>query len=104
LLAHLRSSKRRGWLPNYAVPESAAVQKVIRVEGRKPLAETHPEAVALAKRLRRASPKTGERGSLRKISAELAAVGLLSATGKPFSAKSVLAMIEGPNPTKTGRA
>jgi hypothetical protein len=33
-----------------------------RAEGRKPLAETHPEAVALAKRLRRASPKTGELG------------------------------------------
>ena len=34
-----------------------------RCEGRKPIAETHPEAVALAKRLRRASPVTGERRS-----------------------------------------
>jgi DNA invertase Pin-like site-specific DNA recombinase len=70
----------------------------LRVEGRKPLAETHPEAVTMAKRLRRASPKTGERRSLRRIAAELAAAGFLNAKGKPFSAKSVLAMIEGPVP------
>jgi DNA invertase Pin-like site-specific DNA recombinase len=43
-----------------------------KCEGRKPLAEQFPEAVAMARRLRRASPKTGERMSLRKISAELA--------------------------------
>jgi hypothetical protein len=43
-----------------------------RIEGRKGLSITHPEAVALAKRLRRASPKTGERRSLRDISAILA--------------------------------
>ena len=36
-----------------------------RCEGRKTLAEKHPEAVALAKRLHRASAKTGERRSLR---------------------------------------
>ena len=69
-----------------------------RVEGRKPLAETHPEAVLMAKRLRRASPKTGERRSLRVIAAELAKAGHLNANGVPFSAKSVLAMIEGPMP------
>jgi DNA invertase Pin-like site-specific DNA recombinase len=71
-----------------------------RVEGRRPLAETHPEAVALAKRLRRANPKSGERRSLRKISAELAAAGFVNTKGKPFNAKSVLAMIEGPVPAK----
>jgi DNA invertase Pin-like site-specific DNA recombinase len=49
-----------------------------RCEGRKTLAEKHPEAVALAKRLHRASPKTGERRSLRVISAELAKAGCLN--------------------------
>ena len=34
--------------------------------------ELRPEAVALAKRLHRASPKTGKRISLRKIAAALA--------------------------------
>jgi hypothetical protein len=33
----------------------------VKVEGRKALAETNPDAVKLAKRLRRASPKTGDR-------------------------------------------
>ena len=71
-----------------------------RVEGRRPLAETHPEAVALAKQLRRANPKSGERRSLRAISAELAKEGFLNTKGKPFNSKSVLAMIDGPMPEK----
>jgi DNA invertase Pin-like site-specific DNA recombinase len=64
-----------------------------RVEGRRPLAETHPEAVALAKRLRRANPKSGERRSLRRISAELAAEGHLNERGQPYNAKSIRAML-----------
>jgi hypothetical protein len=51
-----------------------------RIEGRKGFAVTHPEAVALAKRLRRASPKTGERRSLRAISALLAKPGTSTST------------------------
>ena len=50
-------------------------------------------ATAEAKRLRRASPKTGDRRSLRKISAELAALGHLNERGAPYSAKSVRAML-----------
>jgi len=71
-----------------------------KCEGRKPLAEQFLEAVKLAKRLRRASPKTGERMSLRKISAELATAGHVNERGAPFNAKSILAMIEGPMPEK----
>jgi hypothetical protein len=44
-----------------------------RIEGRPALAPLHqrfPEAVAMAKRLYRANPKSGERRSLREISAE----------------------------------
>jgi DNA invertase Pin-like site-specific DNA recombinase len=52
------------------------------------------EAVAAeAKRLRRASPKTGERRSLRKIAAELAALGYLNERGRPYSAKTVRDLI-----------
>src|SRR5262245_54495879 len=66
----------------------------VKVEGRKSLAETQPEVVALAKRLRRASPKTGERRSLRKIADELAAMGHLNENGQPFNPKTVKAMLE----------
>src|SRR5262245_9987479 len=48
-----------------------------RCEGRKPLSETRPEVVAMAKRLRRKGPKRGVR-SLREIAFELAAAGHLS--------------------------
>lgn len=81
-----------------------------KCEGRKSLAEMHPAVVREAKRLGRASPKAGERRSLRKIAAELAKAGEeLAATGtqvakeaarayfarngKPYSAKSVRAML-----------
>ena len=43
--------------------------------------ELRPEAVALAKRLHRASPKTGKRMSLRKIAATLAEAGHLNERG-----------------------
>ena len=52
------------------------------------------EALALAKRLRRASPKTGERLSYRQISARLAAVGFLNERGQPFNPKSIKAKVE----------
>jgi DNA invertase Pin-like site-specific DNA recombinase len=64
-----------------------------KCEGRKPHAEKRPEAVALAKRLHRASPKTGERRSLRAISAELAAAGFVNERGAPFNPKSVRSMV-----------
>jgi DNA invertase Pin-like site-specific DNA recombinase len=72
----------------------------VKVEGRKALAETNPDAVKLAKRLLRASPKTGERMSLRKIANALADAGHLNELGQPYSAKSIQAMIDGPQPRK----
>jgi DNA invertase Pin-like site-specific DNA recombinase len=63
-----------------------------KVEGRKSHAELQPELVALAKRLRRQKPKGG-RMSLRKISAELAAQGLLNENGRPFAAASIKSML-----------
>jgi DNA invertase Pin-like site-specific DNA recombinase len=64
-----------------------------KCEGRKSHAELRPEVVAEAKRLHRASPNPGERRSLRKIAAELAAMGHLNERGAPYSAKSVRAML-----------
>jgi len=52
------------------------------------------EAVGMAKRLRRANPKTGKRLSFRKISAELAAAGYLNERGAPYQAVSVKRMLE----------
>ena len=66
-----------------------------KVEGRKTRAERNAdnpeavaalaEAVALAKRLRRASPKTGKRLSLRKISTQLAEAGHKNERGEPYN-------------------
>ena len=63
-----------------------------RCEGRKPLSETRPEVVALARKLRRRRPKGGQL-SLRDVSKELAARGFLNELGKPYAAKSVASMM-----------
>jgi len=64
-----------------------------KVEGRKSHVELRPEVVAMVKRLHRASPKTGERRSLRQISAALADAGHLNERGKPYGAQSIKAML-----------
>jgi DNA invertase Pin-like site-specific DNA recombinase len=58
-----------------------------KCEGRKSYAEARPEVVALAKELH------SRRVSLRKISAELAARGYVTANGKPYVASAVQAML-----------
>ena len=59
-----------------------------RCEGRKPVLTG--EALALARKLRRKNPHTGERRSLRAISAALSEAGHVNrASGKPFSAEVV---------------
>jgi len=63
-----------------------------RCEGRKPLSETRPEVVALARKLRRRKPKGGQL-SLRRIANELATRGFLNEHGKPYAAKSVASML-----------
>ena len=65
-----------------------------KCEGRKAHVELNPEAVALAKRLHRASPKTGERMSLRRISAELKAAGYVNEHGREFNPNSIKSMVE----------
>jgi hypothetical protein len=61
-------------------------------EGRKPLSETRPEVVALARKLRRRRPKRGQL-SLREVSKALATQGFLNERGKPYAAKSVASML-----------
>lgn len=76
----------------------AARDRKIAVEGRcggrTALAKTRPEAVALAKKLFRANPKTGKRRSLREIAKALADAGHLNERGRPYNAKSIKAMVE----------
>ena len=73
-----------------------------KCEGRKSRVERNPEdaevvakAIAMAKRLRRANPKTGERLSLRKVAQELAATGLLSEAGSEYNPNAIKRMVEG---------
>ena len=63
-----------------------------KCEGRKSLSETRPEAVVLAKALRRKKPKGGQL-SLRAVSAEMAKQGFLNERGMPFNHKSVASML-----------
>lgn len=67
-----------------------------KCEGRKGHAELRPEVVALVRELRHAGAGRKPKGgvlSLREIAAELAARGHVSATGRPFNAKSVRSML-----------
>ena len=65
----------------------------MKVEGRKSHAELRPDVVSMAKRLHRASPKTGKRRSLRAIAAELARTGYLNERGVPYAAQSIKMML-----------
>ena len=69
-------------------------QELGKCEGRKTHAELHPDIVALAKKLRRASPKGGDRLSYRKISAQLKKLGFVNERGQPYNPKSIKAMID----------
>ncbi|UQR63672.1 hypothetical protein LRP30_44470 [Bradyrhizobium sp. C-145] len=69
----------------------------VKVEGRKSYAELDQrehggQMIALARKLRRRSPKAGRR-SLRDISAALADAGFVSESGKPYAATAVARML-----------
>ena len=64
----------------------------VKVEGRKSIAETKPEVVALARKFARSRPKGGKR-SLREIAAELAAVGHLTSKGTSYTATAIVRML-----------
>jgi DNA invertase Pin-like site-specific DNA recombinase len=65
-----------------------------RVEGRKSYAETAPELVKEAKRLRRASPKTGKRRSYATIASELTAAGWTTGKGTDLTPMHVKRMCD----------
>lgn len=62
-----------------------------KCEGRKPLRETAPEAVAMAKQIRASVRK--HKPSLRAIAAKLAEAGHVNVNGNPYNAKSIAAML-----------
>jgi DNA invertase Pin-like site-specific DNA recombinase len=63
-----------------------------KLGGRKPIGETRPEVVELARRLRHT--RSGRQRSLREISAELAARGFVAErTGRPYQAAQVSRML-----------
>ena len=63
-----------------------------KLGGRKPIGETRPEAVELARRLRHI--RSGRQRSLREISAELAARGFVAErSGRPYQAAQVSRML-----------
>jgi len=62
-----------------------------RCEGRKPITETHPEAVAMARKLAHGNRR--ERYSLRQIAKLLAEAGQLNSKGQPFAAKVISTML-----------
>jgi DNA invertase Pin-like site-specific DNA recombinase len=65
-----------------------------KCEGRKAHHELRPEAVGLARRLRRINPKTGKpRLSVRRIGEELFKRGYANANGKPFACQSIRSML-----------
>ena len=69
----------------------------VKVEGRKSYAEIDAaeqggEMIALVRKLRRRSPK-GARRSLREISAELAKVGFVSYSGRPYAPTAIGRML-----------
>jgi DNA invertase Pin-like site-specific DNA recombinase len=68
-----------------------------KCEGRKSHAELRPEMVALAKKLRRASPK-GSRLSYASIADELARRGFMNERGATYSASAVQSMLQRYNP------
>src|SRR5262245_54609092 len=104
--ARRRGSARQGHARCQATRGSraqATVSWLVRARGA--TARSLPEAVRVVKRIRRANPVTGQRRSLRKISAELAAAGQKMAreyrgseVPRPFNPATIKAMIEGPSP------
>lgn len=73
LVAKLRSARDR------------VIAEKGRCGGRRKLAELEPDALKLARKLRRANPLTGKRMSYRDIAQKLAEAGHVAASGKPLS-------------------
>lgn len=64
-----------------------------KCEGRKSIAETQPEVVALARKLHRRNPATGQRRSMREIAEELAKAGHRNSKGNAYQITAVRRMV-----------
>lgn len=64
-----------------------------KCEGRKSIAETRPEVVALARKLHRRNPSTGRRRSMREISEALAEAGYRNGSGNAYQITAVRRMV-----------
>jgi len=64
-----------------------------KCEGRKSIAETMPDVVALARKLYRRNPATGERRSMREIADGLAAAGFKNGKGNVYQVTAVRRMV-----------
>jgi DNA invertase Pin-like site-specific DNA recombinase len=64
-----------------------------KCEGRKSLAETQPDVVALARKLYRKNPATGQRRSMRDIAEGLAAAGFVNSKGNKYQITAVRRMV-----------
>jgi DNA invertase Pin-like site-specific DNA recombinase len=94
VLAAIAQFEKASTVAKLAAARKRKRQATGKCEGRKSHAEVRPEVVAMAKKLRRKSPKGGQR-SLRQIAAELAAQGYVNDHGRPFNPASVAAMLAG---------
>jgi len=83
LVAKLRSARDR------------VIAETGRCGGRRKLAELEPDALKLARKLRRANPLTGKRMSYRDIARKLAEAGHVAASGKPLSPSVIKRLLEG---------
>jgi DNA invertase Pin-like site-specific DNA recombinase len=73
-----------------------------KCEGRKGIAEKQPEVVALARKLYRKNPVTGERRSLQTIANRLAAAGFLNSKGNVYQVTAVRRMVGAEAPRRVG--
>ena len=71
-----------------------------KCEGRKSLAETQPEVVALARKLYRKNPSTGLRRSMREIAEGLAAAGFRNGRGNTYQVTAVRRMVGAEQPRR----
>jgi hypothetical protein len=92
VLGAIAQFEKASALAKLAAARKRKRQREGRCEGRKPLSETRPEVVVLARKLRRRKPKGGQL-SLRAIASELASRGFLNEKGRPYAAKSVASML-----------
>lgn len=65
-----------------------------RIDGRRFMAENHPELAKAARRLFRINPKSGKRRSLSQIATELSVLGFTRENGQPHYPMSIKRLVE----------